>query len=371
MFEKVRSPRRRDVRPSLDALEERALLNAAPLHPASHANITIINKVGGYRFTNFDGPNAGNIAMAGTTMNGIANSGTAVGFTTANDGTLTNFTANSLKTTRARLLNILGSTTAMAFGINSAGTVVGTDGHGNAFSLNRHGVLKTFIPDGGSSATAFGINDRVNIVGQYVTSTATPGFILVHGGKSLITINQPTGVTSDVINAQGINNHGLVVGFYLGNDGQVHGFTATAPRTPGTTTATAVTDPTITPVEPGATFVFSQILGINDHGIAVGYYGDSTLSQHGYFYNTNTGTYSFLDDPSAAFNNAGVEVTQITGINNSGEITGFYSDANGVFHGFVATAVPEPSSMALLGIGVTSIAVWARRRRKSTSPIQQ
>ena len=33
----------------------------------------------------------------------------------------------------------------------------------------------------------------------------------------------------------------------------------------------------------------------------------------------------------------GVEVTQITGITNSGEITGFYSDANGVFHGFDAT----------------------------------
>ena len=99
----------------------------------------------------------------------------------------------------------------------------------------------------------------------------------------------------------------------------------------------------------------------------MGYYGDSTTSQHGYFYNTNTGTYTFLDDPSAAFNN-GVEVTQITGINNSGEITGFYSDANGVFHGFVAVAVPEPSSMALLGIGVTSVVVWARRRRRTTAP---
>ena len=31
MFEKLRSPRRRDLRPSLDPLEERALLNAAPL----------------------------------------------------------------------------------------------------------------------------------------------------------------------------------------------------------------------------------------------------------------------------------------------------------------------------------------------------
>jgi len=339
MFEKVRSPRRRDLRPSLDPLEERALLNAATLHPPSDPKITILNQVGGYRFTNFDGPNAGNTAGTGTTMNGIANSGTAVGFTTVNGVTFTNFTANPLKTTKARLVNINGSTTAMAFGIDSAGTVVGTDGHGNAFSLNRHGVLKTFIPPGGTSATAFGINDRVNIVGQFVTSTATPGFILVHGGKSFITINQPTGVTSDVINAQGINNHGLVVGFYLGNDGQVHGFTASDRAAKnGTLTGTAVADPTIpaVPGEPGATFVFSQILGINDHGIAVGYYGDSTTSQHGFIYNTNTGKYTFLDDPSEAFDN-GVEVTQITGITNSGEITGFYSDANGVFHGFVAT----------------------------------
>jgi hypothetical protein len=96
-------------------------------------------------------------------------------------------------------------------------------------------------------------------------------------------------------------------------------------------------DPTIpaVPGEPGATFVFSQILGVNKHGIAVGYYGDSTTSQHGFLYNLKTGQYTFLDDPAEAFNN-GVEVTQVTGINDSGEITGFYSDANGVFHGFFA-----------------------------------
>ena len=144
------------------------------------------------------------------------------------------------------------------------------------------------------------------------------------------------------MNAQGINNKGLVVGFYVGTDGQVHGFMANqGAATNGTLTGTAIADPTIpnVPGEPGATFVFSQVLGINDQGIAVGYYGDSTTSQHGFLYNTNTGQYTFLDDPSEAFNN-GVEVTQITGITDSGEITGFYSDANGVFHGFVATAPP-------------------------------
>ena len=225
-----------------------------------------------------------------------------------------------------------------ANGINSAGTVVGTDGNGNAFFTSR-GKINTFIPTGGMSAVAFGINDHGTIVGQdVISSTMTPGFVRLNGGKSYITINAPSG--PDVVNAQSINNNGQVVGFYVGNDGQDHGFMANVRNLKGgSITGTAIADPTIpnVPGEPGATFVFSQILGVNDKGIAVGYYGDSTTSQHGFIYNTHTGVYTFLDDPNEAFNN-GVEVTQITGINNAGEITGFYSDASGVFHGFVATA---------------------------------
>jgi uncharacterized membrane protein len=358
MFQKQRSSRRRQLHPSLDSLEGRALLNAAmpqlvtTVRAAAHVSVTkhdsihdartdgpdltILDTTGGYRFTNFDGPTPGTISGTGTNINGIANSGTAVGMTTGNSGTVINFTADPLKSRKTKVLNIDGSTAAMAFGINSAGTVVGSDGHGNAFSLSRRGVLKTFIPTGGMSATALGINDQGTIVGQYVTSTATPGFIQVDG-KSYATINAPSG--PNTVNAQGISDKGVVVGFYVGADGQDHGFMVDAKGVKrGTLTATAIADPTIpsVPGEPGATFVFSQVLGINDKGIAVGYYGDSTGSQHGFLYDTKTGQYTFLDDPSEAFDN-GVEVTQITGITNSGEITGFYSDANGVLHGFVAT----------------------------------
>ena len=56
---------------------------------------------------------------AGTNMNGISNSGTSVGFTIDNNGNFHNFTVNPLRSHKARLLNINGSTTAMAFGTNS------------------------------------------------------------------------------------------------------------------------------------------------------------------------------------------------------------------------------------------------------------
>ena len=157
---------------------------------------------------------------------------------------------------------------------------------------------------------------------------------------------------------KGSNDNGLIVGFYVGTDGQDHGFDANVQNAVGgQLTGTAIADPTVPPVtgEPGAKFVFSQILGIDDNGIAVGYYGDTTPTQPGFLYNTHTGQYTFLDDPSEQFSNAGVEITQITGMNNSGEITGFYSDANGVFHGFVATPVPEPESLPTAGPGLVAL----------------
>lgn len=317
-----------------------------------------------YNFTNFEGPGSGTVAGAGTNMNGIANGGAAVGVGIDNAGNVTNFVRNPDSTFTVLSLN--PATNPMAFGINSAGDVAGQD-NGAAFFLPPGGPEQT-LSVATAPSTGFGINDLGNIVGQYTLGAATPVFYLPSNTSSnLITINAPSGSGSNAVNAQGVNDNGLIVGFYLGNDGQVHGFTANVAGASGSMlTGAAVADPNIpnNPGEPGATFVFSQILGINNSGIAVGYYGDSTTSQHGFLYNTNTGKYTFLDDPSAAFSN-GVEVTQLTGINNTGEITGFYSDANGVFHGFVASATPEPVSFSLTGLGL--LAAWVVKRRKGSA----
>ncbi len=295
-----------------------------------------------YNFTNFGGPGSGSAAGAGTNMNGIANNGAAVGFGIDNAGTFTNFVRNPSGTfTTLNSVNAVPG--SMAFGINSAGDVVGAQ-NGAAFFLPPGGPVQTLASATPPSA-AFGINDNGNIVGQFTSGAATPGFYIANNaGQNFVTVNAPSG--PNTVNAQGVNNNGLIMGFYVGTDGQDHGFMApVGTAVGGMLTGTPITDPIIPPVsgEPGATFVFSQILGINDNGLAVGYYGDSTTSQHGFFYDTHTGQYTFLDDPFEGFSN-GVEITQITGITDSGEITGFYSDANGVFHGFVASPLPEPAT---------------------------
>ena len=230
-----------------------------------------------------------------------------------------------------------------AFGINSAGNVVGGNGT-NAFYLPNGGSLQNLTTPAGA-INAFGINDNGNIVGQFtIAGTIRPGFILNSStSTSFTTINQPTGITSDVINAQGINNNGLVVGFYRGNDGQVHGFTANVAEDAGhhhRDRGHRPDDPTdsgrtrrrsCSPRSSGSTTTASR------WAITATPPPASTASST----TPIPGTYTFLDHPAAAFHN-GVEITQITGITGSGEIAGFYTDANGIFHSFVAVAVPEP-----------------------------
>jgi len=283
---------------------------------------------GGFTFINFD-PALGTLGT-GSNANGISDKGHVVVTVLNSDGSFTNFTGTPNQTLPLNL-----GPNALAFGMNAPGGIVGTN-NGVAFFLPPKGSPQPLASPAGASS-AFGINDKGQIVGQYTNASGqTPGFFLNNMKSTAITINAPSG--PNVVNAQGVNNFGLIVGFYLGTDGQDHGFMANLSSAhKGIITGTPIPDPTIPAVagEPGATFVFSQVLAVNDAGIAVGYYGDSTTSQHGFLYNTNTGKYTFLDDPAVRFSN-GVEVTQITGITDSGELTGFYTDIAGAAHSFTA-----------------------------------
>ena len=218
-------------------------LSAALLASPARAGIVYIGSpvtANGYTFTNFDFSPL-TAPATGSNANGISNTGQIVGATVDVNGapTFTNFAGNPLTGTLTPLNTGTGQT---ALGINSAGNVVGGNGT-NAFFLPNGGALQTLTTPA-TAINAFGINDNGNIVGQFTSGANTPGFILNSAAStSFTTINAPTGVTSNFVNAQGINNAGLVVGFYLGNDGQVHGFTANAPASPGTLSTDAVSSP--------------------------------------------------------------------------------------------------------------------------------
>src|SRR5262249_23249099 len=105
---------------------------------------------------------------------------------------------------------------------------------------------------------------------------------------------------------------------YAGTDNAVHGFLLS------NGTYTTLTDPLADETSPLGT----QARGINAGGQIVGAYDAGEDGVHGFIYNpAGGGTYSTLDVPGAGF-------TQVFGINNLGMIVGFYSDAGGL-HGFI------------------------------------
>jgi probable HAF family extracellular repeat protein len=233
-------------------------------------------------------------------------------------------------------------------GINDKGQIVGN--YLNVSTTGNHGLLyidgfyTTFDdPAAAPQATYLkGINDKSQIVGYYNEITSgTPSHGFLYSGGTFINIDDPKGIGSTV--ATGINNKGQIVGNYT-DTVSGHGFVYSGGI------YTTIDDPLGTEG--------TVVTGINDKGDIVGYYGNNAIT-HGFLY--SAGIFTTIDD------SLGTEGTHAAGINDLGQIVGYYFDSNGLAHGFLATAVPEPSTWAMMLIGFAGIGFAFRRSRRKVS----
>ena len=201
-----------------------------------------------------------------------------------------------------------------------------------------------------------GINNSDLIAGFYGSGQAgdpNKGFLLTPP-NTFVPENFPGSAQTQL---NGLNNNGVMVGyFYTTNNGVAFdnqfGFTLKGSN------FTEVNNPnTPTSPQPGV-LIENQLLGVNDHDVAVGFFNDAMGNSHGYTYDIASGTFSPVINVPKAIS------TTAAAINNSGEIAGFYEDAGGVTHGFLDngglfTTVDPPGATEtqLLGLNDQGVAV--------------
>jgi len=193
-----------------------------------------------------------------------------------------------------------------------------------------------------------GINDEGVIAGYFGSGMAghpNKGYVLLppYRQHSYLNENFPGSVQTQVT---GLNNRGVTVGFWADAKGDNFGWV----NVDGT--FRQVDYPTASLASPSV----DQLLGVNDQDIAVGFYTDAMGNNHGYEYDIDTNTYSTVTDPG----NPGASLTAAA-INDSGDVAGFYTASGGNTDGFllihhrhgcsfIDLAFPGASSTMALGV---------------------
>ena len=192
-----------------------------------------------------------------------------------------------------------------------------------------------------------GINNRGQIAGYFGSGAAghpNKGYLLSLGRFSAFTNeNFPGGIQTQVI---GINDTGVSVGFWSTQNttsmtnnnfgfydwhGQFHN----------------VNFPTRNMAQPPV----NQLLGVNDSDVAVGFFTGAKGNSHAYAYSIPGGRFHRIRISGAVSSTA-------SGINNRGDIAGFYTGRGGVTRGFLLGAhghlyrLTVPGSSSTMAFGV-------------------
>jgi hypothetical protein len=192
-----------------------------------------------------------------------------------------------------------------------------------------------------------GINDAGKISGYFgIGSKGHPnkGYLLLPPYKQTDYRNQnfPGSKQTQVT---GLNNTGIDVGFFSTQDKANLVDNNFGYYSLNGAHFHKVDFPTSNPASPPV----DQLLGVNDAGLAVGFYNDSSGNSHGYLYNTKTNKYASYN-PGIG----GATSVTATGINNSDCISGFFSRGTGPAHAFYA-CLGKPHHLTVLNVPGASV----------------
>ncbi len=205
-----------------------------------------------------------------------------------------------------------GATSTNTGGINDAGDIVGsyTDTGGLNHGYLLGGGKFTPIDYAGARHTwANGINSAGDIVGQYSDGTRQYGYLLRQGAFTSLDCPGAT-----FVRAFAINSAGDITGD-MGRAGQ--------PAAGLLISRGACTLTEYRPEAPSTTM--TMYFGMNDAGVQVGHWG-SRGTVYAVVHNKGTFTH---------FAHGGGSWTEVTGINNAGDMVGSFRESNGANHGFL------------------------------------
>jgi hypothetical protein len=213
-------------------------------------------------------------------------------------------------------LNNIGNT--VGFWANAAGANFGFYTAGTHF----HEVNFPKVPNSKPQMDQLlGINDHGVAVGFYQNSAGNNrGYeynIHTHHYTRVLIPGASQGLSGPSLTAAAINNNGEVAGFYVTQTKETVAFVKTAH------TFTTIIFPHASSTE---------ALGINDAGLVVGEYtvgNSATPPMHGFTWQAGHG-FREINDP------LGKNTTTINGVNDKGELVGFYVGRGGNTNGFLA-----------------------------------
>jgi len=261
--------------------------------------------------------------------------------------------------------NFPGSVQTQVTGINNSGLTVGFWANAlagpNNFGFVDNGgfiasVIDPFTPTTGTKTNQLlGVNNSNQAAGFYVDSGGiSHGYIYNFTPKTFTAVAGPAVAGQPNVTATGINDHGWISGFT---------------EDTGLTAATGFLDvggvnKTYEFTQGAFKSTFTQFFGLNNYGLAVGDYVNSTGGTEGFVFNYFANTWTSIDASFQANLNATAGTTIINGINDQGDLVGFYTGNDDNVHGLLVST-PEPASLGFMMLAGLGAGLGFFRRRKA------